>query len=236
MLYTALILGLLGSFHCVGMCGPIALILPVSKTNKTKKHTQVFLYHLGRITTYSLLGLIFGLVGKGLILAGLQQKISISIGFLMIAFVVFPKITKFITFKSSPITLFFTQLKMKMGLYLKKESYYALFLIGFFNGFLPCGMIYMALVGAVAMPNLPNSILYMTLFGLGTIPLLSVVIYVKDAFGASFRNKIQKIIPIVVVLIGVLFILRGLGLGIPYISPQESNLYLLTNPTDCLSN
>jgi len=236
MLYTALILGLLGSLHCVGMCGPIALILPVSKENIAKKHLQIFLYHLGRITTYSLLGLVFGLVGKGLLLAGLQQKISIIIGVLMIAFVVFPKITHFFSAKATPITRLFTQLKIKMGLYLKNESYYALFLIGFFNGFLPCGTVYMALVGAVAMPNLPESILYMTLFGLGTIPLLSVVIYVKDAFSTTFRNKIQKVIPIVVILIGVLFILRGLGLGIPYISPQESNLYLFTNPTDCISN
>ena len=235
MLYTAFLLGLLGAFHCVGMCGPIALILPISKTNSKQKIVQVLLYHIGRITTYSLLGLVFGLVGKGLQLAGLHQQISIAIGILMIAFVLFPRIIKLISFKASPVTLFFTQLKIQMGLYLKKDSYYALFLIGVFNGFLPCGMIYMALVGAIAMPSLLQSVFYMTLFGLGTIPLLSVVIYIKDAFSTNFRSKIQKTIPIVVVIIGLLFILRGLGLGIPYVSPSENNLYLLTNPKDCPS-
>lgn len=235
MLYTAFLLGLLGAFHCVGMCGPIALILPISKTNSKQKIVQVLLYHIGRITTYSLLGLVFGLVGKGLQLAGLHQQISIAIGILMIAFVLFPRIIKLISFKASPVTLFFTQLKIQMGLYLKKDSYYALFLIGVFNGFLPCGMIYMALVGAIAMPSLLQSVFYMTLFGLGTIPLLSVVIYIKDAFSTNFRSKIQKTIPIVVVIIGLLFILRGLGLGIPYVSPSENNLYLFTNPKDCPS-
>ncbi len=236
MIYTGFLLGLLGSFHCVGMCGPIALILPVSKESALKKSIQIALYHLGRITTYSLLGLIFGLVGKGLQLATMQQQISIAIGVIMIAFVVFPKITQLITFKASPLTHFFTQLKIQMGLYLKKESYYALFLIGFFNGFLPCGMIYMALVGAIAMPNISSAMLYMIVFGLGTVPLLSIVIYVKDAFSTTFRKKIKKVIPLVVILIGILFILRGLGLGIPYVSPKESNLYLFTNPTDCTIN
>jgi len=233
MLYTALILGVLGSLHCIGMCGPIALILPVSKVNKSKKRVQVFLYHLGRVTTYSFLGFLFGLVGKGLQLAGLHQKISIAIGVLMILLVLFPKIIQLLAFKSSPITLFFTQLKQKMGLYLQKESYYALFLIGIFNGLLPCGTVYMALVGAIAMPTLLQATLYMFLFGLGTVPLMSALIFIKDAFSTTFRSKIQKVIPVVVVVIGILFILRGLGLGIPYISPQESNLYIFTNPTSC---
>lgn len=233
MIYAGLILGFLSSFHCVGMCGPIALILPVSKSSTTKKHIQIVLYHLGRITTYSLLGAIFGLVGKGLILTGIQQQLSIIIGLIMIAFVVFPKITSRISFQIKPVTRLINTIKIQLGLYLKKESFYALFLIGFLNGFLPCGMVYIALVGAIAMPEMIDSIMYMALFGLGTVPLLSILIYIKDSFSVKFRNKLQKAIPVFVIVIGVLFILRGLGLGIPYISPQESSLYLLNTPQYC---
>lgn len=233
MVFAGFILGLLGSLHCIGMCGPIAMMLPVSKTNRTKKHLQIVLYHLGRIVTYSVLGTIFGLVGKGLFLTGLQQQLSIIIGVLMILLVVFPKISHTLTFKVSPVTTALNKLKLQLGLYLKKESYYAIFTIGFFNGFLPCGMVYLALVGAIAMESLFESTLYMFLYGLGTVPLLSVLIYVKDAFSNTFRNKLQKAIPVFVVVIGVLFIVRGLGLDIPYISPSDNSLFLSGNPKLC---
>ena len=233
MVFAGFILGLLGSLHCIGMCGPIAMMLPVSKTNTTKKHVQILLYHLGRIVTYSLLGIVFGLVGKGLLLTGVQQQLSIIIGVLMILLVVFPKISHTLTFKISPITTVLNKLKLQLGLYLKKESYYAIFTIGFFNGFLPCGMVYLALVGAIAMGSLFESTLYMFLYGLGTVPLLSVLIYVKDAFSNTFRNKLQKAIPVFVVVIGVLFIVRGLGLDIPYISPSDNSLFLSGTPKLC---
>lgn len=233
MIFAGLILGLLGSFHCIGMCGPIALLLPISKENTNKKHFQIFLYHLGRVLSYSLLGVIFGLVGKGLFLTGFQQQLSIVIGIVMIGLVLFPKITHKLSLKLTPLTRLLTGLKKQMGLYLKKESYYAMFLIGFFNGFLPCGMVYMALVGAIAMPSIEESTLYMALYGVGTMPLLSVLLYVKDAFSTKFRLQLQKAIPVFVVVIGALFILRGLGLGIPYISPADNTLFVSTSPIPC---
>lgn len=233
MVLAGFILGLLGSLHCIGMCGPIAMMLPVSKTNPTKKIFQIILYHLGRIVTYSLLGIVFGLVGKGLFLSGLQQQLSIIIGVIMILLIIFPKISHTLTFKISPLTKVLNTLKLQLGLYLKKESYYAIFTIGFFNGFLPCGMVYLALVGAIAMGSLFESTLYMFLYGLGTVPLLSVLIYVKDAFSNRFRNQLQKAIPVFVVVIGVLFIIRGLGLDIPYLSPADNSLFLSVNPKLC---
>lgn len=233
MVFAGLILGLLGSLHCIGMCGPIAMLLPVSKTNTIKKHIQILLYHLGRIVAYSLLGVVFGLVGKGLSLTGLQQQLSIAIGVIMIVLVIFPKMSHAFTLKVSPISKILNGVKKKMGLYLKKESYYAIFTIGFFNGFLPCGMVYMALVGAIAMPSLPEATLYMALYGLGTIPLLSTLLYIKDAFSATFRSNLQKVIPLFVVALGVLFIIRGLGLGIPYLSPEDTSLFISVNPKLC---
>jgi len=233
MVFAGFILGLLGSLHCIGMCGPIAMILPFSKTNTTKKHLQIILYHFGRIVTYSLLGTLFGLAGKGLLLTGFQQQLSIAIGIIMIVLVVFPKIGHSITLKISPMSKIINGLKKQMGLYLKKESYYAIFTIGFFNGFLPCGMVYIALAGAIAMPSLSDATFYMSLYGLGTVPLLSILLYVKDVFSTTFRNKLQKVIPVFVVALGVLFIVRGLGFGIPYLSPAETSLFISTNLKLC---
>ena len=234
MLLAGFILGLLGSLHCIGMCGPIAMLLPLSRNSAVKKHIQILLYHLGRIVAYSILGALFGLVGKGLFLSGLQQNLSIIIGVVMILLVLFPKISHKLTIRFKPLTRVLNSLKLQLGLYLKKESFYSIFMIGFFNGFLPCGMVYIALVGAVAMTNSLTSALYMALYGLGTVPLLSILLYVKDAFSVTFRARLQKAIPIFVIVLGVLFIFRGMGLGIPYISPEESSLLLSNSPGLCL--
>lgn len=235
MLLSAVILGLLSSFHCVGMCGPIAFVLPVDRTNKYKQGYQTLLYHFGRLLAYTSIGLLFGLLGKGLYLAGFQQRLSILLGILMIALVLIPlRILNKYNF-SKPVYRGIGLIKSKLGLYLKKKSSKAIFTIGFFNGFLPCGMVYMALVGAMATTELYLGGMYMFLFGLGTIPMMTVAVYSKNIFSLNFRNKIQKAIPIFVVMIGLLFILRGLGLGIPYVSPKDVKLHVQNTPIECVN-
>ena len=78
----------------------------------------------------------------------------------------------------------------------------------------------MALFGAIAMGNAAEGSLYMILFGLGTVPLMTTAIYFSGLLKGGIRQKVQKLIPVFVMLIGILFIIRGLGLGIPYISPK----------------
>ncbi len=234
MLVSAIILGVLSSFHCIGMCGPIAFVLPVDREHKMKATYQTVLYHLGRLLAYSSIGLLFGLLGKGLYLAGFQQRLSILIGILMILIILFP-VRIFNKFNFSQ-TIYKTvgKIKASLGLYLKQKSNKAIFSIGFFNGLLPCGMVYMALVGAVATSEFYLGALYMFVFGLGTIPMMTVAIYARNIFSLSFRSKIQKAIPVFVVIIGLLFILRGLGLGIPYVSPKDVKLEVQSVPTDCV--
>lgn len=230
MLYTALLFGLISSFHCIGMCGAIAMMLPVDRSNPAKKVTQIITYHLGRITAYGTIGFIFGLLGKGFFMAGMQQKLSIVIGVLMIVVIVIPeKVFAGYNF-SKPVFRFISKVKQVLGSQFKKKSYQSLFTIGLLNGFLPCGMVYVALFGAIAMQSSGLGVLYMVLFGLGTVPLMSSVVYINSFLTVSVRNKIQKAIPYVVVLIGVLFILRGLGLGIPYVSPTTMSLFVQANP------
>ena len=232
MLYTALFFGLISSFHCIGMCGPIAMMLPVDHKNPSKKALQILTYHLGRLTAYGSLGLIFGILGRGFYLAGLQQTISITVGILMILIVVIPeKIFAKYNF-SRPIYQLISKVKTALGSQFKRKSADALFTIGFLNGLLPCGLVYAALFGAIAMQNVTLSISYMLLYGLGTIPMMSAVVYVSNFLSFPIRNKLQKVIPIVSVIIGTLFILRGLGLDISYVSPSNMNLFVQAN-TDC---
>lgn len=230
MLYSAFILGLISSLHCIGMCGPIAMMLPVDRQNEAKKATQIITYHLGRLSAYATIGLIFGLLGKGFFLAGLQQKMSIFIGLAMILVAVIPeKIFSKYNF-SKPVYKVISKIKSSLGNQFKSKSYKSLFTIGLLNGFLPCGMVYVALFGAIAMQSASFGTLYMILFGLGTVPLMTIVVYINSLVKLPFRNKIQKAIPYVAVIIGVLFILRGLGLGIPYVSPSNMSLFVQEAP------
>lgn len=223
---TAIFFGLISSLHCIGMCGPIAMMLPVSQKNASKKVMQISTYHLGRISAYSILGFVFGVFGKGLFLAGLQQQLSIIVGVLMIFFVLIPqnKLGKFNFLQ--PFYKVVAQLKQKLGMQFKKQSWSSLYLIGFFNGFLPCGMVYVALFGALATQNIVLGMVYMALFGVGTIPLMSSVVYIRNLFSDRVRTNIMRYYPFVIILFGMLFIIRGLGLNIPFLSPDTLNLFV----------
>ncbi|MDY8134935.1 sulfite exporter TauE/SafE family protein [Aquimarina sp. 2201CG5-10] len=229
MLISAFILGILGSFHCVGMCGPIAFMLPLDRTNATKKIFQIFLYHFGRLFAYALIGLFFGLVGESLNIFGLQQGLSIAIGFLMIIIALTPSLilTKYTIFK--PLYRLISQVKNTLGASFKKKTSDTFLTIGFLNGFLPCGLVYMAVFGAIASGHLFKSSLYMILFGLGTIPLMTTAVYIGNFLNIKARKHIQKVIPVFIIIIGLLFIVRGLGLGIPYISPKHNTEIVSAN-------
>lgn len=219
MLVSAFIFGILGSFHCVGMCGPIAFMLPVSRNNPLKKFLQIFLYHFGRLFAYGLIGLAFGMVGKSLYLFGMQQQLSIAAGILMIAVIIIPsKLFGKYNF-SKPLYRMIGKIKSSLGMALKKKTPDTFFTIGFLNGFLPCGLVYMAVFGAIASGDIFQGSLYMVFFGLGTIPLMTTAIYFSGMLNGVLRKKVQRFIPVFVVLVGILFILRGMGLDIPYLSP-----------------
>lgn len=230
MLFSALFFGLISSLHCIGMCGPIAMMLPVDHKNPTKKTLQILTYHFGRLTAYGFLGLAFGLLGKGLFIAGFQQNISIAVGVLMIIIAIVPeKVFAQYNF-SKPIYKVISSIKSSLGNQFKRKTFDALFSIGFLNGLLPCGLVYAALFGAIAMQNEVLGVAYMLLYGIGTIPLMSVVVYASGFMSIPLRSKLQRIIPIITIGIGILFILRGLSLGIPFISPAEQSLFVQANP------
>ncbi|MCK9640085.1 MAG: sulfite exporter TauE/SafE family protein [Prolixibacteraceae bacterium] len=222
ILITAFLLGLMGSLHCVGMCGPIALSLPLRGHTIPQKIWGSTLWSLGRIVTYSLMGGLFGLIGAGFKILGYQQVISIVIGVGMILSVILPSLFKKIKFGAK--LSIFDPIRKGMQRLFREKNNRALFLIGIFNGLLPCGLVYFAIAGAIASADLLLSIGYMALFGLGTLPMLLLISLLGNVISQSLRNQINKIIPVVVVLIGMIFILRGLSLGIPYLSPPKEKL------------
>ncbi|MFC2125364.1 sulfite exporter TauE/SafE family protein [Bacteroidota bacterium] len=218
--WTAFLVGFFGSLHCIGMCGPIALALPFRGQSGIGYFFSRILYNTGRIITYTLIGAIIGLAGQGLSLAGAQRWLSIGSGILLILIVLLPAA---ITDKASilkPAYQFTGFLKAKFGILFSKASIGSTFLIGILNGFLPCGLVYVALAGALACGSYVNGMIYMAVFGLGTFPVMFAVSYFGKFIGIGIRQKFNRIVPVFIVALGILFILRGMNLGIPYISPH----------------
>lgn len=220
MLWSAFLIGLFGSFHCIGMCGPIALALPIQNDNRLNLIVGRLLYNIGRAITYATFGLVFGLVGQSLSLAGFQQSASIFAGVLILSMVLLPsKITQKI-YLLKPAYGFTNILKRKFGTLLKRKSIASTFMIGLLNGFLPCGLVYIAVAGAIASGGYFDGAAYMFVFGIGTLPIMLSVSLAGNFIGLNVRKRIHKIIPAFMIVLAFLFILRGMNLGIPYISPQ----------------
>jgi len=215
-LWTAFTLGLVGSLHCAGMCGPLALALPPAGNTAISYLGGRVAYNIGRIVTYCVLGLVVGLIGKSFLLAGLQRWVSIALGVLLILGLVASR--KLALWK--PVTLFVNQLKAGMGSLLRQRSFFALTLLGLLNGLLPCGLVYVAAAGATVAGGVLEGAQYMAAFGVGTVPMMLAISLSGKLVPISLRLKLRKVIPVSVFLLATLLILRGMSLGIPYLSPN----------------
>lgn len=223
LITTAFIMGLAGSFHCVGMCGPIAFALPLNRANNITKAVGILFYNTGRIATYVILGILLGLFGTGLKLAGILQQVSITIGIIIILSVMVPRVMKKINFTSLYYLKFNNWLKAKLGKYLVKKSNFSLLVLGLLNGLLPCGIVWIAMVGSIAYGSVFSGAQFMLFFGLGTFPMMFLLPYFSSSISEAIRTKMTRLIPYVMIVFGLLFILRGLNLDIPYLSPPLSD-------------
>ena len=220
MLWTAFILGLFGSLHCVGMCGPIALALPLDRSSTWTKTSGALLYNIGRISTYAILGLILGGIGQAFQVIGWQRWASIGAGALLLIYVLLVYVMKRTSLNFPRWNMAIARLKGLMGRQFKKHSSASLFSIGALNGLLPCGMVYFALIGAIGTGTSGLGAGYMALFGLGTAPALFLINLFGAEMSGRLRLNVNRAIPYVLAVFGVLFILRGMSLGIPFISPE----------------
>ncbi|MCW8804512.1 MAG: sulfite exporter TauE/SafE family protein [Ignavibacteriaceae bacterium] len=232
-IYAAFLIGLVGSLHCIGMCGPIAIALPVPDSSNLSFFTGRILYNLGRVVTYSFLGAILGLLGGRIALAGAQQVVSIILGVVIIIAVFLPQKYKNYFAQHPVIQKLAHPLKANIGLLFKRGTFSAMFLIGILNGFLPCGLVYVALAGAIASGDAISGAAVMILFGLGTVPAMFAASVFGKFINIGIRTKIRKAVPILAILLGVIFILRGMNLGIPYLSPKLTIQNEVSSEMEC---
>ncbi|EIM76611.1 hypothetical protein A3SI_09088 [Nitritalea halalkaliphila LW7] len=172
MLWTGFVLGFLGSVHCVGMCGPIALAVGAGggkAASARRFHLQKLVYHLGRTFTYSLLGLLIGLLGFSLFLAGMQQSLSLLAGLSLLLMAFFYKRSERLAGQGMAFR-FVQKLRGLLARYLRQGSYRAHFFTGALNGLLPCGMVYLALLAAFALQRPWKRQPTWRLSGLGRVP------------------------------------------------------------------
>lgn len=214
-LWPAFLLGLIGSLHCAGMCGPLALALPATGNTSLSFGLGRGAYNLGRVVTYCLLGAVFGVVGMTFALAGFQRWASIAAGAAILAGLLAS--TRYAV--NAPMSKALARLRSSLGKLLQRRTFGSIFLLGVLNGFLPCGLVYVACAAATATGGFVSGVTYMLAFGLGTAPMMLSIGLVGKMVRVGIRLRFQKMIPVCLGVLGVALILRGMSLGIPYVSP-----------------
>lgn len=235
LIVSAIALGFASGFHCIGMCGPIALSMGLTKKQAANFYLQNLTYQFGRIFTYSLLGALLGTIGQGFEMAGFQKYLTIIAGILLIVMALFSFGGKDFASKIPFLSKFLYSVKSNLGRVLQKADYRSRFTTGILNGFLPCGMVYMALTASLAGGGIWQGALYMALFGLGTLPFMFAIVLAGNLMNQAFRTKILKAVPIIMIILGGLFILRGLELGIPYVSPKAEAMTISKDPNGAVN-
>ena len=215
MFWTAFTIGLFGSLHCIGMCGPIALAIPMKKKSRFFLITNSLLYNLGRAITYGLLGFFIGIIGEGIVFAGLQKILSILTGVILLMVVGYS-----INLEHKIVSLpffnqFFVQLKTQLARLLPKSQSWSALAIGMLNGLLPCGLVYLALIGALTAGSIGASSLYMFVFGIGTIPLLLAFLLLGKRANIKYKQQLQRLYPIFLTSLAFWFIYRGIHFYLP---------------------
>ena len=219
---SAFVMGLAGSLHCIGMCGPLALSLPVSHDNNLSRISGGLIYNSGRILSYAAMGLLFGSLGSLVIATKWQSGLSIVLGIIILLYLLFPK--KYLHFSTSTILgKPFMLLRQQLGKLFQSKRLSSLLFIGVLNGFLPCGLVYLALTSSVISASPVNGGMFMLFFGLGTFPMMFATVLMGNYLNQSLRQKIHKAVPALLFFMAVLLILRGMNLGIPFISPELSS-------------
>lgn len=217
-------MGLLGSLHCVGMCGPLVMAMPFSGPHGGQPASRIFSYHAGRLLTYASLGVAVGLLGSGLRFFFVQQWISIGSGVLLLLIYFLPKLLgseRFPAVSAAWNRHVVVRMRKLLAPGPGGPAHSRMFTLGLLNGLLPCGLVYMALIGAVSQPTVWQSALFMAIFGVGTSPALTGVIFANKLVLPKVKTLFARAIPYFVVVVSALLILRGLGLGIPYLSPAD---------------
>lgn len=219
VLISGFTLGAAGSLHCVGMCGPLSLALPVNHLSKAKKFFSLLIYQFGRVITYSLIGLLFGLAGRQIYISGYQQWFSIGLGIIVLLLAALYFLHRY-TIQFKFLNKFYSAIQKLIGSILKSAAGPISFLLlGLANGLLPCGLVYVAVAATLSFTEVVQSVGFMAMFGLGTLPAMMLVAYAGQKLKLETREFLRRTVPYFIAVMGLLLIMRGLNLGIPFLSP-----------------
>lgn len=214
-------LGILGGLHCIGMCGPLILAIPFQSIEpKAKKTIAYILYGFGKTLAYMSLGAIAGFIGTQADQFSPQQRyVSIAAGVLLLLTALVPMLMKRSNFQPAVVTKFNVLVNKGIAKQFKNKKLYSFGVIGFLNGLLPCGLVYAAIAAAVAASCVSHSVILMMFFGIATMLSLTVFSLVFQLLPNNTRNSLRKLFPYLIIITALVLILRGMQLGIPYISP-----------------
>lgn len=230
VIIAGLILGLGSNFHCIGMCGPIAMAVPVNRKNNLTILSGTLQYNLGRVLTYALLGLIVGSIGLSINTLGLLQWISIIAGIFLIVFAWRKYLQHLLPMVKLNLSMHSFTNKY-LGKLIRSKSPFKLSLLGMLNGLLPCGMVYVALGNALLGGDMLSGALAMAAFGVGTLPGMMAVTFMANKLSLQVRRRMNKAVPYILTIVGVMVVLRGMNLGIPFVSPNVNMAKVINQET-----
>jgi sulfite exporter TauE/SafE len=217
---SAFLMGAVGSIHCIGMCGPLAFALPIGHRNNWGRAAGGTLYNAGRIVTYTALGLFLGATSQYVISVRWQGVFSVLLGTLILVYLLLPAARKVVGSGTKTASGPFLYLRHSLGKLMQSKKYSSLFSFGLLNGLLPCGMVYLAITVSFLTGSILKGGLFMFSFGMGTFPAMLGVVFFGSFLNQQLRMRLRRLTPVFLALMAALLILRGLGLGIPYLSPD----------------
>ena len=208
MLLSALILGFVGSLHCLGMCSPLVMAV----TNiRTPYFANRVIYNVTRIISYGIQGAIIGMFGSLFNFAEFQTVFSIGLGSILIL-LGFAGISHFkMPIISGVMQKFTSFIKTQFSKFLDKKTLLSISIIGFLNGLLPCGLTYLALTYCILLPDAFNGFSFMIFFGLGTLPVMLGFTSLVSKLTQRFSIKVPNLVTIALILTGTTLVFRAVA-------------------------
>lgn len=212
---SGFVIGVMGSMHCIGMCAPLSMVM-----HSPKMMLGRIVYNTGRVITYGLIGILVGFLGQLVAMGEVQQVLSIFAGAMLLLAAIFPYLSSKLQSSPAWYNRLIASLKRAMGGFIRKKGLGSSLMVGMLNGLLPCGLVYLALAGAALAGSAAGGMTYMLFFGLGTIPAMLLAPLIGQWLQQRFAFDLNKAYPVFLGILGLIFILRGMNLGIPVLSPE----------------
>ena len=220
MWVTALIMGLAGSLHCVGMCSPLAMAVTSSRSGVSLNR---LLYNAGRILTYSALGMIVSSFGFVVPIFKFQNLVSIVLGIVLLL-VGIGTLRVNIPFLSALIGNQTTKLKILFAKFLQRKSLSSVLVLGSLNGLLPCGLVYIALTYCLTLQSPWEGFGFMSLFGVGTLPAMLGLTNLLQQLVKRFNLSLKHVTSGMMILAGILLIARVFIVHLPHKSSLQEGV------------